>query len=516
MLAQVPAHATLLNPTTLQSPPTLLQQGDRVHAFALGSLTVYHARSLDGGRTWPLREQSLGALESGASFNTGYHVEVVARPGELLVFGDNRHLGPQLLRSLDDGTTWSAPVPIAAAAVPQSLGRMLPAAHVDANTLFVAWTNDTPNGRIFCNRSVDNGATWQPTDTCLDLGMPAPVNNRGPRVVGSGPVVNVFWSGQGGLTFQQRSLDGGTTWLPAPTSVSSLLALQTAVGDGNTLLVTDAWNHMVRSTNGGTTWVPVTGHGIANFLSVAIAGPLVVAAGTNGGFTFLVNTSNNGGATWRPTPLALPSPSPAVIPTAIARPGELLVQWSVPGFAGNVIRSLDAGATWHVIDGPVQGGFCPGDQRTVHVESTDLTTALPHHHAYVGVGSSRLGIATAGTGGLAPSLTTSGLPVRGGATTLQGQGAVGGSLAALGLSLQAPTAIPYGSATVHLASLDLLFGLPTSGASGQAGAGTFALPVSIPNLPAVVGMRLVAQALVVDGGSLDGFTVTNALEVWLR
>lgn len=518
LLSQVPAHATLLNPNTLQWPPTLVQQGDRVHAFALGALTVLHARSLDGGRTWPLREQPLGALEAGASAFTRVDVEVVARPGELLVFGDNRYLGPQLVRSLDGGATWSQPVPIAAAAVPQTFDRMNPKAHVEGTTLVVAWTNDTPNGRIFCNRSVDNGATWQPTDTRLDLGQPAPVNNGGPHVIGYGPVVNVLWSGAGSSACQQRSLDGGATWLQAPVILPSLLPLLTTAGSGNTLLATDAWNHMARSTDGGASWVPVSGHGIAYFLAIAIAGPLAVAVGHNGVFppTFLVNTSNNGGATWQPTPLALPSPSLGVHATAIARPGELLVHWRVPGFAGNAIRSLDAGATWHVIDGPVQGGFSPGDQRTLHVESTNLTAVFPRHHIYVGVGSSRLGTATAGTGGVAPSLTTSGLPVRGGSTTLLGSGAIGGSLAALALSLAPPTATPLGSATIHLASLDLLLALPTSGASGQAGVGTFSAGLAIPNSQALVGTRLVAQALVVDGGSPDGFAVTNALEIWLR
>ena len=516
VLAQVPAHATLLNPNTLQWPPTLVQQGDTVHAFALGTLSVAHARSLDGGRTWPLREQPLGALESGATVDSEHHVEVVARPGELLVFGDNRSLGPQLVRSLDGGTTWSPPVPIAAAAVAQA-ARMNPRAHADGSNLFCAWANPQPNGRVFGNRSTDSGATWQPTDQRLDVGLSTTsFSVHTLRVIGSGPVLNVFWNQ--GQAYHQRSVDGGVTWLPTPVQLPLTGTLNGATGDGNGLLVINQSNGMLRSADGGATWAPVAGTGITLLLGVAMSGPLAVAVGlgTSAPPTYLVNTSGDGGATWRPLPLALPAPSFSFVPRAFARPGELFVQWRVPGFPGNVIRTVDAGATWHVLAGPVQGGFSPGERRTLHVETTDLPSAFPRHHVYVGVGSSRLGTATTGTGGQAPSLTTSGLPVLGGSTTLQGSGAVGGSLAALALSLAPPTATPLGSATIHLASLDLLLALPTSGASGQAGVGTFSAGLAIPNSQALVGTRLVAQALVVDGGSPDGFAVTNALEIWLR
>ncbi|MBL8755599.1 MAG: exo-alpha-sialidase, partial [Planctomycetes bacterium] len=115
-VAQVPAHATLLNPATFQLAPTLLQDGDIVHAFAIGSPSgVLHARSLDGGRTWPLREQPLGPfLVSWSSNNPQAAVPVAARPGELLVVVDESTQGPLLLRSTDAGTTWAAPIPIAA------------------------------------------------------------------------------------------------------------------------------------------------------------------------------------------------------------------------------------------------------------------------------------------------------------------------------------------------------------------------------------------------------------------
>src|SRR5688572_2504166 len=167
--AQVPAHATVLNPTTFQWRPTLVQQGDVVHAFAIGTTTLLHARSTDGGRTWPLREQALGQLATNTAPTGPHDVHVVARPGELIVLGHDVALGPQLVRSFDEGTTWGAPVPVTTTVALQA-NAMLPAMCVDGATIVVAWTNNRPNGRVFCNRSTDGGATWQPADTPLDVG----------------------------------------------------------------------------------------------------------------------------------------------------------------------------------------------------------------------------------------------------------------------------------------------------------------------------------------------------------
>jgi dihydroorotate dehydrogenase len=62
----------------------------------------------------------------------------------------------------------------------------------------------------------------------------------------------------------------------------------------------------------------------------------------------------------------------------------------------------------------------------------------------------------------------------------------------------------------------VLVGFAASGASGMPGAGSFGLPLVVPIAPALVGQRLTAQALGLDAGTADGFTLTNAVEVWLR
>jgi hypothetical protein len=518
LAAQVPAHATTLNPATLQGPPTLVQNGDFVHAFGNG-YHVMHARSADGGRTWPLREQWLGTF---AATWTALDAALLAdaRPGRLLVLGSDSNLGPRLARSLDDGTTWSPFVAVSAGVVPQAPG-MRPALYVDGANVLVAWTNDRPNGRVFCNRSTDGGATWQPIDTRLDVGLP-PSGTPIERVLiaGAGPVVHVVW--QDGAIRRQRSLDGGQTWLPAAGGVTgvtglSALAPYALVGDGTTLLLQVGWQ-LIRSADAGNTWALVTSHGIPTLEGVAMAGNLAVAAGRDWfpSTTYLhfASASTDGGATWR-APLALPAPGAlAVHPHPFVDSGAVYVQWEIPGWPGNVIRSTDGGASWHAIEGPLHTRFSPGPTRTIHVAQAHPGSG--RYHAYVGVGSTRLGASTAGTGGAAPRLTTVGLPVRGGATTLRVENALGGAAGLLAASVAPPIAVPLGSGTVHLASLDVAVGFLATGPGGQPGAGTFALPVAVPADPALVGASFVAQAVVLDPGAVAGFAVANAIELWLR
>ncbi|MFY9345631.1 MAG: sialidase family protein [Planctomycetota bacterium] len=524
--AQVPGHATHLHPSfAFVFRPSFLQLGDVVHAFAYGGPGgVMHARSLDGGRTWPLREQAVGPFvcQIGSSDET-LVVPVATRPGELLVLADDVTFGPRLVRSFDAGTTWSSPTSVAAVVTAQS-ARRYANLYVDGPTVVAVWGNDRPTGRVWTNRSTDGGATWQPTDTRLDLGvtLPTSVPVRRIDVFGIGPTVHVVWNQ--GFAYYQRSLDGGATWLPAampfPAPGGGIFSYMVdTAADGNVLFVVDETGKLGRSADAGTSWQLVAVPGVPRVLEVAIAGARVVATGWNGITgpppVFLVTTSADGGVTWQATPLSLPSPTPLVFPHAIATSSALFVHLELPGYPGNALRSTDGGASWQVLEGPVTGGFHAGERRTIHATSTPAGF-FPQYHAYVGVGSTILGSATTGTGGGAPVLSTAGLPVRGGSTTMIVGGALGGTLGALAFSFAPPVAVPLGGGTVHLGTLDLVLPFVTSGAPGQPGAGTFGLPVSVPANAALVGASLVVQAWLLDGGAPPGFTLTNAIELWLR
>lgn len=521
-LAQAPPHATQLNPTTQQQRPRLVQNGDYVHAFGQNTTTIYHARSSDGGRTWPLREQSLGAVALGLYGGQQPPAAAYVGAGQLLVLAEDDLLGPRIIRSSDFGATWSAPVSVASTVMPQFFP-MRPAMYVDGSNVVVVWTNDRSTGRVFCNRSTDGGLTWQATDTVLDVtytsSMPS-IDNL--HVVGIGSVVNVFWYDY--TLRQQRSVDGGATWLPASGSIVGVgnLANKRPVkaGAGSSSLAMLVDSELVRSLDGGVTWSVVTNHGLPRIQDFAIDGDVVVVTGRDYNTwapTLFANASGNQGGTWGANPLQIqPSWQLSIFQRAHAHDGVAYVNWEVVDQPGNVAHSDDFGASWQAIDGPVQAGFSPGATRTIQTARTHTGGGVYDYYVYAGVGSTVRGASTVGSGGVAPRLTTSGLPVRGRSTTVQMHDALGGSAAALAVSVGPPAAIPFGAATIYLSSLDLLLSFATGGIAGQPGTGGFQFVVPVPNDPALVGSRLAAQAMSLDPGVPDGFAMTNAVEVWLR
>jgi hypothetical protein len=496
-----------------------VQVGDVVHAFSFGGPTVFHARSTDGGRTWPLREQSLGTFFTNTQQATEQRVQVVAQPDKLLVASHDMTLGPRVVRSFDGGTTWFVSPPLATTVVPQS-DTLRTRVHSNGDELVVVWTNVRPNGRVFCNRSTDFGATWQGTDTLLEVGFVAPAPDVQYLLVhGGGPLVHVVW--WDGTVRRQRSTDGGITWLPAVGGLTGAAAFATQVplrlvGDGTTLLLR-VGTELVRSTGAGTTWSHVTSHGIPFVLDVAMQGNLAVVAGRGPlpNTVYMVNVSTDGGATWQPIPLQSGAPNTNVTACASVDSGAVFVQWEVPGYPGSVFHSADAGASWQLIDGPVQAGFEPGPVRALHTAS--ITSSLPiRYFAYAGIGSTLLGVGTPGTGGVSPRLSTNGLPVRGRTSMVQGDSLLGGAPCGLGISFQSPTALPFAGGMAHLASLDVLLPYVASGGAGQAGAGSFTQPLAIPNVASLVGAELVLQGIAIDASANAGLSLTNALELWLR
>lgn len=515
-LGQVPAHAVALNPSgAILTPVVMGRSGDVVHAFGVSLTTMFdgpirYARSDDGGLTWPVRERPLGAMGD---------VRAVAVDGpRVVVLASHYFTGPHVLRSVDGGATWSAPVPVSANPT-VGMSRSIPLAmHVDGNTVNVVWMNPTGyNEPVFANRSLDGGATWQPADT--QLVGPTLQWQSGPmlRLVGSGAALHVFWSFAQTTpgptpTLYQRSLDGGQTWLAAPqTLLSGPFSDATAVG--STVLVADPAT-LLRSTDAGTTWLPVVGLGIPMLTSLAAAGMRAIAVGRAvpaAPLAYFVNVSLDGGATWRSAPFVLPTYG--VFRTAAhATDADFLVHFVDVNTAPSlVIQSHDAGANWRAWNGPSEVGFWPADDGVVLV-----TKSATQWLAYLAAGHSPRGTGTAGTGGSVPRLAGAGLPTLGRTTTLAVTEARGGSFGLLGLSFAPAAPTPLGSAVLWLQGAVSTLGLPTSGAAGQPAAGTFSLALAIPATPTLIGRRFTTQAFVLDPVAADGFTATNALESWVR
>jgi hypothetical protein len=518
--AQIPAHATLLSNQYSMLEPRIVQLGDVVHLFSstlnTTSLEVFHWRSDDGGRTWPIHQQVISVSQSPLPNEFGA-VDVV--PGRALVLLGDRTLGPLLRRSTDAGSTWSAPIPVAATVVAQTTP-LTNGMHVDGQVIVAAWTNDRPTGRVFANRSTDGGLTWQPTDVPLDVGTSQSWVIQNVRCIGAGPIVHVLWGGPtpGGYgTFHQRSTDGGITWRATPVIVANSETGRAATDGPNVILVDMQQGRFLRSADHGDTWAQLTNIGIAGSTDVRNEGSTFVVGGRAGSPLspfYVVNLTNDGGQTWLVNPLSLPGPA-TLTPRVHFGGGRIWVNFRGGSPFLDALASADSGLTWQAVGGPVDAGFGASERRTIHV-ATMPTPNGPREYVYAGAGNTTLGAATPGTGNIAPSLTTVGLPLQGRTTTFRIDGAVGGAIGLLGASPAPPTPWQFGNATIWLGGTPALVAFVTSGASGAAGAGSFGLPCAVPVAPTLIGASLTAQALVLDGGAAPGFTVTNALEVWLR
>jgi hypothetical protein len=181
----------------------------------------------------------------------------------------------------------------------------------------------------------------------------------------------------------------------------------------------------------------------------------------------------------------------------------------------------------------LHGGFPPGfaGPRDAALHRTTIAPAaggavglrlFPNGGSTIGDGldfdgSSSVAIGVAGSGGFVPTLQSVGDPARPGAPafSLRIGDALGGSLSFLLL----------GSASTNLAlkgftlwvdpagSLFLLLGLPLEGPAGVAGAGSLTLTGAIPDEPALDGLHLYGQALVLDPGAPRRVAASDGLDI---
>jgi len=513
--AQIPAHATVLNPSGWGIGKALVGvAGDTVHAITFpgpaatgGGSLVGQARSRDGGSTWPIRERFFGAEHA---------VHAFAVDGErLLVLGQHQYAGLRVLRSDDGGDTWAPPVYVSPSQVSQLRAAAM---HVDGDRVVVVWIDNRSTAEVFANVSTDGGVTWLPTDQRLDLGI-APFGADRLGIAAGNGVLHVAWTKlplpTAQPTWYQRSTDGGATWQSAAQTLFAQGFTDLAASGSTVLATGQQQGAFVRSIDAGASWTPVAGVGIAQLQTVAIAGNVAVAVGTPmlpPQPTFLVNTSTDGGASWRPAPLTLPTFVWSLITTAAVDGPQVLVHFrEVQGATSLTIQSNDAGGTWRSWSGPSNRGLAPTPARAIALTSVGATW-----YGYVAAGHTRRGSGTAGSGGHVPTLAAAALPTLGGTTVLHVENALGGTLGLLGLSFANAAPTPLGSTTLWLQGSVAAAPFVTSGASGQPGAGTWQLPLVVPDTPSLVGQHFTTQAFVLDAGALDGFAATNARESWMR
>ncbi|MCA8978227.1 MAG: exo-alpha-sialidase [Planctomycetes bacterium] len=515
-VAQVPPRAQVLNPTGRPYEPKLVRVGDRVHACGYlpdqpASGFIDYARSDDGGRTWPVLGRAIAYAEE---------FDGVAADGDTVVaLVNSRYFGPHTITSLDGGQSWSLPVRISQQSGPNPMHGACLA--VSGATVNVSWFEDRgAAGRAFANRSLDGGMTWQPSDTRLDAGAttgPLPLYFYTMRMFGDGPVLNVLWdhsSATGDVVLQQRSADGGASWLPVAATRSGGW-MQCAGGDGSLLLFSPRGSNLImRSGDGGATWAALTNHAVQSPYEIAVEGAKVLVVGGVGSPFLILETdlSQDGGLTWLATPFAGGQSYP-FLPHALIADGTAFVTLvrSGAGPAGTVLAS-DTGVAWRPLRGDAGLGLWAGDAGLIATTRT-ATTGFDLY-AYVMAGHDSLGAGSPGTGGIVPRLEGSGLPLLAHTFRLRASSVRGGAVVAFHVSFDPPISVPLGAATLYLQRPIGPFTAIASGANGAAAVGTAAKPIAVPPSASLVGLGMVSQAFVLDAGAPFGFCATRAVETW--
>lgn len=513
--AQLPPTATRLDPTTRLYEAFIDRDGDTVHVVGTdsssGVINVRYARSLDGGRTWPIREQVLAT-------NTAARNLVAA--GDR-VFVACEATGYRTLRaSFDRGGTWQTAVVLPS-------GNWRPTIQVNGvavNVLFVGSSYSLPsnNQGVFLVRSADGGLTWSPP-VALAVGLPtgSSVSDDTPRVAVDGAAIHLFWNHRTPLFHlaHQRSLDGGATWLPAAQWIAN--APLVGVGPGAGRLLVQAGSTLWTSTNHGATWSPLAGHGLAYPSALAMDGTevLAVEAVPLGTQTLLrMATSGDAGLTWSVSATTFSVPFPQYSPFVEANVvgDAMFVRHYLPGSSGGTVieQSDDRGTTWRSLAGAADAAFLPGRDGGVVLTWGPNADSL---WAWVLEGHTRYGTGNAGTGAVVPTLTGRGLAGIGRTFQLELANARGGALVGYVFGLADPVDWPLGNhARLHVAQPIGPNVFVATGVPGQAGVGAATHAIAVPNSTSFVGMRLVSQCFVVDPGAPDGFCATGARESWIR
>ncbi|MFK7741174.1 MAG: WD40/YVTN/BNR-like repeat-containing protein [Planctomycetota bacterium] len=321
---------------------------------------------------------------------------------------------------------------------------------------------------------------------------------------------------------RQRSIDAGATWLPVATPVPVAFGYESFASNGTDIIITSTIGTPAVSHDGGASWSVLSIPGFATARQVANEGDVFVAAGFVAGTNafYEINVSGDGGQTWlpHPQPVASTTPFPAIYTPTIVD-GTVFVDFAfVPN--ADILMSQDRGTSWQTVAGPAGWGFWVGSRRTMHL-ARDLMFPNPGGPAslwaYAGLGTTSLGGAAAGAGGIEPSLSLDGLPFQGSMPNLVVDDVVGGSLGVLAVSLAPPQPLPLGNAlTIWPTVAPILCAYPTRGVAGRAGTGSFAMPLIVPVDPQLANTSLTTQAVVIDRAHPDGFVASEALEVWLR
>ncbi|MGD9346388.1 MAG: sialidase family protein [Candidatus Aminicenantes bacterium] len=284
-----------------------------------------------------------------------------------------------------------------------------PQISVSGSNIYVVW-HDLRNGTfdIYFNRSTDEGATWQLSDTRLDVGdAPGANHSMNPQISSSEDNVYVVWEDDRNTSYRSDiyfnySTNGGTTWQTSdirldfgdlPGANNSWSPQISSNGDNVYVVWGDLRNgssdiYFVCSTDGGATWLPseirldigdsAGAHGSFD-PQISINGDDVYvvwedARNEVGGFgqDIYFNYSTDGGTTWQATDIRLdtgdaPGANESRHPQIGCSGSNVYVVWNDMRNAPSTYTmdvyfnySTDGGANWQAADTRLDVGDIPG------------------------------------------------------------------------------------------------------------------------------------------------------------
>jgi hypothetical protein len=277
---------------------------------------------------------------------------------------------------------------------------------------------------------------------------------------------------------------------------------------------------VARSADHGATWVSTTvGHQWANNIRIAANGTAAAISftgyGIAGGSTVAV--TRNGGATWSIRARANRAPIGGVW---LRGQTVAIVERDTAATHPVLSLSRDAGGTWDpdlpLVHAPdwFRLFACRDSLGLVSNAPTGIGTEVVHMQSLFG--NHPYGVATSGSGGIAPELTLAGEPLLGRTGNVDLDRCVGGTLGLVVLSLLGPGSVPFGGGQLLVNEPYPLFWGMASGPTGVPGAGSMSFPFTIPALPLLRGLRTNWQAFAFDPGAAAGFTSTAGIESWMR
>jgi hypothetical protein len=323
--------------------------------------------------------------------------------------------------SADGGVTWLPQDVRLTTNAPGVTAAVAPRLCASGTYLYVVW-QDSRNGAgdVYFRRTPDAGVTWTPQEIRLDSGAAGAAQSGLPQVACNGQNVVVAWQDfRNGLpdVYENRSADGGVTWLPADVRLDTDVA-GAAVSFGPVIAMTGADVYVAwidgrsglfdirlnRSGNSGATWLAadvrldtdVAGSHSSGPVAIAADGAGVVAVWSddrNGQLDVYANASLDHGASWKIADVRLDTDaagsSLSTMPSITMTGSAVRVAWLDARTSGGDVRlatSADGGLTWgsdaRIDQRPAGTGTCNaprvcGDTANVFVVWEDTRSGLP-------------------------------------------------------------------------------------------------------------------------------------------